>query len=135
MRHLLFAANRWEKEPLIKQKMDEDMVIVANRYTESNFVYGVANHLDLDWLMGLEAGMPKTDLVVVLDAPLKGLTSRRQTKDSYEKDLQLQTKARAAYRRLATRFGWHVIDAAGTVEEVSDAVVRTVEKGLKGWKG
>lgn len=135
VRHLLFAANRWEKEPLIKQKMHEDMIIVANRYTESNFAYGVANHLDLDWLMGLETGMPKTDLVVVLDVPLKGLTSRRPTKDSYEKDFALQTKARAAYRRLAPRFGWHVIDATGTVEEISDAVIRTVEKGLKGRKG
>ena len=87
VRHMLFAANRWEKSSLIRESQTENEVVIVNRYTESNLVYGVANGLRLDWLVALEEGLPKSDLVIVLDAPSKGLVSRRPgPKDSYEKD-------------------------------------------------
>ena len=87
VRHMLFAANRWEKVPLIREFQTENEVVIVNRYTESNLAYGVANGLRLEWLVALEEGMPKSDLVIVLDAPSASLISRRRgPKDSYEKD-------------------------------------------------
>ncbi len=112
----------------------EGKVVIVNRYTESNIAYGVANGLPVDWLLGLEEGIPKTNLVVVLDAPAPTLVSRRPSKDSYEKDNDLQRKTRAIYKELAPRFGWNVVEATGTIEHVHNSVVATVEKGLRGRK-
>lgn len=135
VRHLLFAANRWEKASFIQREEAEGKVIIVNRYTESNLVYGVANGLPVDWLLGLEAGMPKTNLVIVLDAPAPNLVSRRADKDSYEKDSELQRKSRTMYKKLARRFGWKIVDATGSKEEVHDSIVAIVEKGLRRRKG
>ena len=130
LQHMLFAANRWEKAPLISNhKLTKDVIIV-NRYSESNIVYGTANGLSLEWLIGLEEGLPKTDLVIVLDADPAGLlrSHRLGLGDSFEKNSKLQEKAQKLYRELAPRFGWKIVDASKDIETVNAAVVKMVEE-------
>jgi len=135
VRHLLFAANRWEKASTIREKQDEGSTIIVNRYTQSNLAYGAANGLPINWLVGLEAGLPKANLVIVLDAPPQGLLSRRPSKDSYENNNEVQRRTRAAYKELGPKFGWKIIDATGSVQEVHNSVVATVEEWLRARKG
>jgi dTMP kinase len=130
VRHMLFAANRWEKVSVIRRYRDEGKVIIVDRYTESNIVYGSANGLSIEWLAALEEGIPKTDLVLILDAPPKLLDSRRSVKDSYERNQDLQVRTSALYKELAPRFGWSVIDATRSVEEIHDSIVGLVKPRL-----
>jgi len=137
LQHLLFAANRWEKLEDIKSCLRAGEAIVVNRYTESNLAYGKANGLDTDWLAGLENGLPRADLVIVLDASPRSLSSRRpgNSKDVYEKSSALQGKAQKAYRELARKHGWSLIDAAGPVKDVQASVVKTVREALERDRG
>ena len=131
VRHMLFAANRWEKLELIKEFQSENDVIIINRYTESNMAYGAAHGLRLQWLVGLEEGLPKSNLVLVLDAPSKSLVSRRPgVKDAYEKDDALQDRVQALYKELAPRFGWKVIDGSGSVRQVHESIIKAVKGNL-----
>jgi dTMP kinase len=132
LQHILFAANRWEKSDKIKSYLQAGTTIIVNRYTESNLAYGRANGLDVGWLSNLEEGLPKSNLVVVLDASPRVLNARRphSIKDSYEKSSALQTKAQKAYRELARRSGWKLIDADESVGEVQALVVKTVKEAL-----
>lgn len=128
VRHMLFAANRWEMAEKLDSILSSEETIIVNRYTESNLVYGVANGLDLDWLVGLESGLPKPNLVIVLDAPVVSIVPRRPGKrDRYESDLSLQRRVRTLYKRLGSRFGWVVVDASGTVEDVHKLVLEVVK--------
>jgi dTMP kinase len=133
LQHLLFAANRWEKSDQIKSHIQVGDVIIVNRYTESNLAYGKANGLDVDWLASLENGLPRADLVIVLDASPHSLSSRRSgsSKDFYERNSALQRKAQKAYRELARTRGWKLIDADGTVRDVQTAVVTAVKEAIK----
>jgi dTMP kinase len=131
VRHMLFAANRWERKKAIEDRLERRDVVVVNRYTESNLAYGVANGLQLDWLLNLEAGLPKTDLVLVLDAPPSTFYNRRGTKkDKYESDAGLQERARKAYLELGARFGWETINAANGIQETSRLVINAVSRLL-----
>lgn len=132
LQHLLFAANRWEKKDEIKSRLRSGEVLVINRYTESNLAYGRANGLDIDWLASLEKGLPMANLVVILDASIRSLESRRPgtSKDSYERSSALQAKAKKAYRELARRRGWKLIDAGGSVADVQAEVVDTMREAL-----
>ena len=128
---MLYAVNRWENKDKLESFLARSEVTVVNRYTESNLAYGVANGLPLDWLAGLEDGLPKTDLVLVLDAPPSVLYGRRTTgKDSYERSFAIQTKAREAYKGLATKFGWKVIDASGSIQSTHLLVTAAVGRLL-----
>jgi len=137
LQHLLFAANRWEKLEDIRSCLRAGKVVVVNRYTESNLAYGKANGLDTTWLASLENGMPKADLVVVLDASPSSLSSRRpgDSKDVYEKSSALQDKAQKAYRELARKRGWSLIDADGPVGDVQASVANTVRDALERDRG
>ena len=137
LQHLLFAANRWEKLEEIKSRLRAGETIIVDRYTESNLAYGRANGLDTAWLAGLEKGLPRADLVIVLDASPHSLSSRRpgSSKDLYEKSSALQSKAQKAYRELARKHGWCLIDADGPVTDVQAEVVKTVRGALKRDRG
>jgi len=132
VRHMLFAANRWEKRDELVSILSNTNVVVVNRYSESNLAYGVANGLKLEWLINLEAGLPKADAVIVLDAPPMVLSSRRERgKDEYERDTNLQERTRAAYIKLAGDFAWKVIDARGGIQATSQQVIAVVSDSLK----
>lgn len=133
LQHLLFAANRWEKLENIKSSLRAGATIVVNRYTDSNLAYGKANGLDIAWLASLENGLPRADLVIVLDASPRSLSSRRpdKSRDLYEKSSALQDKAQKAYRELANKHGWSLIEADGPVSDVQASVVKTVREALE----
>lgn len=137
LQHLLFAANRWEKYGEIEARLRAGDVLVIDRYTESNLAYGVANGLDINWLSNLERGMPRADLVLLLDASAESLRSRRpgRSKDAYEQSSSLQSKAQNAYRRLARHRRWRLIDASGSLGEVQAAVEMAVAEALKNDRG
>ena len=84
------------------------------------------------WLANLEKGLPKANLVVVLDAAPQSLSSRRagSSKDAYEKSPALQNSARKAYRQLARRKGWKLVDANGSVEDVQNKLLKIVRDAL-----
>jgi dTMP kinase len=131
VRHMLFAANRWEELSVINECKATNDIVIVNRYTESNLAYGMAHGLSLEWLLALEKGIPKSDLVVVLDAPSKSLVTRRPgPKDSYEEDLELQTRVQMIYKELATKFGWTIIDGSRGVRSVHNSITEAVSAGL-----
>jgi len=133
VRAMLYAANRWEKKSEIESTLSKTDVTIVNRYTGSNLAYGVSSGLDLVWLMHLEEGLPKPDLVIVLDAAPARLVPRRgDRKDSYERNISLQEKAREAYLTLAKKFGWTVVNAGGGIEETRHTLTSVVTKVLDG---
>jgi dTMP kinase len=130
--HMLYAVNRWEKKTEIESLLAQSDVLIVNRYYPSNFAYGIANGLKLEWLANLEEGLPKAQLVLVLDAPASELFSRRRrAKDRNERDVAFQEKVRRAYRDLSKQLGWEVIDATVGIPKTSEAVVSAVSRALE----
>ena len=74
--HCLLAANRWEKLDEIIKSKEKNSVLIMNRYYQSNLVYGLANGLKQKWLESLDDGLPKADLVILLDVTQKESFSR-----------------------------------------------------------
>ncbi len=129
--HMLLAANRWEKKGEIESLLSRTDALTVNRYSGSNLAYGISSGLKLEWLMNLEEGLPKADLVCVLDAPPSALSSRRGfSKDRFERNAGLQERARGAYQELAGKFGWKVINAAQGIEGTNSALVRAVTEAF-----
>jgi dTMP kinase len=130
VRAMLYAANRWEKKAELEAMLSSKDVAIVDRYSGSNFAYGVSGGLQLDWLIGLESGLPEPDLTLVLDAPPAKVAPRRGSKDSYERNSDLQEKARFAYFKLAAKFGWTVVDANRGINETAERIRAAVSKAL-----
>ena len=132
VRAMLYAANRWEKKADLEAILSRTDVTIVDRYSGSNLAYGVSNGLKLEWLLHLEEGLPEPDLVLLLDASPTRLVPRRgDRKDSYERNISLQEKARDTYLRLAKQFGWSVVNADGGIEETSRGIISAVSRSLE----
>jgi dTMP kinase len=131
VRAMLYAANRWERKAELEAIMARTDATIVNRYTGSNLAYGVSNGLPLQWLANLEAGLPKPDLVLLLDAPPSALVPRRGlNKDTYERNLGLQERARKAYLGLAADPAWKVIDATQGIDGTSRLIQSAVSQAF-----
>lgn len=129
--HCLLAANRWEKLEQIKKAQEKNSILIMNRYYHSNFVYGIVNGMKLDWLENLDKGLPKSDLVIVLDVSQKEAFARKSKKrDVFEKNKTFSQKISQAYRKLAKKKNWKVIDASGTKDEVHNQILKAFSKKL-----
>ncbi len=130
--HCLLAANRWEKLKEIQEALSKNYILIMNRYYQSNLVYGKANGLDLKWLLNLDAGLPKEDLVILLDVrPKDSFTRKKSRRDKFEKNKEFAQKIIHTYRTLAKKFGWKIVNASQTQKQVHNSVKEIALKYLK----
>ena len=128
----LLSANRWEKKGEIEKMVSKGITVIMNRYYQSNLVYGISKGLKLDWLLSLDKGLPKADLVIVIDIRPKTLASRsKNVVDTFEKDLELIRRVKKNYRILANKFNWRTVEGEKSVDEVHGQVLRIVRKFVK----
>ena len=129
--HCLLAANRWEKVKDIKDAISKNSVLIMNRYYQSNLVYGLANGMNLAWLENLDEGLPKDDLVIVLDVSQKEAFSRKKTKrDEFEKNREFSKKISRAYRLLSRKKHWKIINASGSKIQVHQEILKVFAKKI-----
>ena len=101
-----------------------------NRYYHSNLVYGIANGLKEKWLQKLEDGLPKADLVIVLDTSQSDSFSRKKSKrDKFEKDKKFSKKISQIYRRLAKKHRWKIV-SSDTKQETHKEIMKIVSRKI-----
>lgn len=131
MKHLLFSANRWEKKKEIESMVANGTTVIMNRYWQSNLVYGAANDMDTSWLLRLDKGLPKEDLVIVMLVSPDVTTRRAKTLDAFESDQILAAKAYKYYLKFAKQFKWKVIDGSKSKEQVHHEIMKAIRQELK----
>ncbi len=129
--HCLLAANRWEKLNEIKLAQEKNSVLIMNRYYHSNLIYGIANGMNQKWLENLDKGLPKEDLVILLDVTQKESFRRQKThRDKFEKNEEFLKKISKIYKTIAKKKRWKIIDATKSKQEVHDEILKTFSKKL-----
>jgi len=137
--HCLLAANRWEKLNEILTAQEKNSVLIMNRYYHSNLVYGIANGLKQKWLESLDAGLPKADLVFLLDisqkesfsrTPRNKIGGKKMKRDKFEKNQEFSRKISQIYRTTAKKKHWKIIDASKSKIEVHEKILKTFSKKL-----
>ena len=137
--HCLLAANRWEKLDEILAAQEKNSVLIMNRYYHSNLVYGLANGLKQKWLENLDEGLPKADLVILLDVTQKESFSRTprnkiggkmMKRDKFEKNKEFSAKISNLYRTVAKKKRWKIINATKSKTEVHEEILKIFSKKL-----
>ncbi len=129
--HCLLAANRWEKLNKILEAQEKYSVLIMNRYYQSNLVYGIANGLKSNWLENLDSGLPKADLVILLDVSQKESFNRKKTKrDKFEKNEEFLKKITRIYRTTAKKKRWNVVNASQPKDKVHQEILNIFSKKI-----
>ena len=129
--HCLLAANRWEKLNDILKAQSKNSVLIMNRYYQSNLVYGLANGMKQNWLENLDAGLPKADLVILLDVSQHESFQRKKTnRDKFEKNKDFLKNISKIYRTTAKKKRWKIVDATKSKEEVHQEILKLFSKKI-----
>ena len=131
---LLMAADRAAHvREVVRPALAAGKVVVCDRFAPSTLTYqGVGRGLGVEAVEAVSAfatdGL-QPDLVIVLDVDDAVAARRRPVaEDRMERaGAEFHARVRAAYRELAARYGWVVVDGAGAVDAVADAVWAVVE--------
>jgi len=130
--HCLLAANRWEKLNEILAAQEKNSVLIMNRYYHSNLVYGIANGMKQKWLDNLDAGLPKGDLVILLDVTQKESFRRQKThRDKFEKNEEFLRKISKIYKITAKKKHWEIIDASKSKQEIHEEILKRLSKKIR----
>lgn len=131
---LLMAADRAEHvASVVRPALARGAWVVSDRHVPSSLVYqGVVRELGVDAVAALSAFATDDlvpDLVVVLDVDDATADARRASgSDRLEREGRaFHVAVRSAYRDLAARFGWNLVDGSGVPEVVAERLLATVE--------
>ena len=130
---LLIAADRAEHVArVIRPALERGAVVVSDRYIPSSLAYqGVARRLGIKEIADLSewaTGGLQPDLVMVFDVPAPDAERRRAVpQDRMEREpAEFRARVNQAYRDLAERFGWAVVDGTAPIDDVADEVWKLI---------
>lgn len=118
VRHVLYAANRYEHKKQIESWLSTGKILIMNRYCESNVAYGVASGLPHEWLASLESLMPESDYVFLIKITPELSLNRKEKRDKFELDLIFLQRVCQAYDALAKSRNWFTLEGGRSPDEV-----------------
>lgn len=135
---LLFTADRYEHTAEIGRMVSEGAVVICDRYYASTIAYQSAkldgDSADIAWLRGLcEPFISEPDAVILLDldpdASMSRVEVRGEAGSKFE-EIGFLRQVRSAYLGLAEDYGYSVVDASRTADEVFADVMAIIREVL-----
>jgi dTMP kinase len=131
VQHMLLSVNRWEKKEEIETMLQNGTIIIMDRYYQSNIVYGLSNGLDLNWLINLDRGLPKEDIIIILEIdPETSYKRITYNRDLFEKNLEFLLNVKQNYQKLSQVYKWRIINGEETVEKIHMKISSLVKEKL-----
>ena len=152
----LYALDRLEASPKIRQWLEEGKVVISDRFTSANMIHQAGKIEDaedrilfLAWLKEMEhgvLGVPEPDAVIYIDVPvdvsLRLLQEKRAAKnhaltserDTVEEDRQYLERSHVSARALAaSEENWHLVgcmdgDSMRAPEDIHEEVYEIVTR-------
>ena len=132
---LMFAADRdihYHNE--IKKKLDENFIVISDRYIESSIVYQSlqSEQISIEWIKDINKFAGEPDLTIILDIDSKISLARKQDEDLEKfEDLLFLDKVRDLYLTRAKQLGYYVINSNDIIEFVQEKIQKIVIDKLK----
>lgn len=130
--HLLFAANRWERNEKIRGHLLAGRNVFTDRYAFSGAAYSAArNNLGLEWCKGADRGLLAPDKIIYLNAHPEVAAKRQGYGSERYEFTEFQARVRSNFEFLRGD-DWVEIDAdnedrEAVYEQIMCAVLETID--------
>ncbi|KKU33086.1 hypothetical protein A3K29_04895 [Candidatus Collierbacteria bacterium RIFOXYB2_FULL_46_14] len=118
----LYAENRRQYEPILRELLASGDVI-AEDYIGTGLAWGITKGVDRQYLDEVNRELLKPDLEIMLDGyRFGGGIERRHRHEDVEKGVW--ERSREVHLQLAQEFGWKVVNANESSEQVHERVLQ-----------
>ncbi len=127
---ILYALDRYQNAPAIRHALQENDVVILDRYSPANYAFQGAltktaseKKALWDWIDQVEKALPQADLVIFLDVPRNvtqqnyagrdaknPLAQKGRDQDIHEADAAFEKRVHENYLQLAKERNWTVVD-------------------------
>lgn len=133
--HLLFSANRWEKQYArifvashcrkeIETLLSQGKTIICGRYAYSGVAYSGAKGMDMNWCMDPDRGLWRPDLVIYLNIAVEEAAKRAgYGAERYEK-IQFQTMVNQMFAKLLIEDNVVSVDAVQGIDAIHAQIAK-----------
>lgn len=125
----LYAQNRRDYQPQLCKKIHDGINIVAECYTGTGLAWGWTKGADLEKLIEINQGLVEPDIAILLDG--ERFVQGKEERHQHESNEQWWEQCRLNFMKLAQRFGWEVVEANQSVEEVHRDILNIIEKKVR----
>lgn len=125
---ILHVLNRTQYQPLLAEKLNKGINIVAEDYISTALAWGIGTGVKEDLMRVLNLHLIKEDKVFLLEGKRfrKGIEKKHQ----HEANSRLMHKIKRTFQKLAKREKWEVISANQSKELIQELIWRKVKKIL-----
>ncbi|MBU0596866.1 hypothetical protein KJ641_03770 [Patescibacteria group bacterium] len=125
---IIQALNRTQYEPILQEKLEQGINIIAEDYTGTGIAWGVGAGVGEDFLKLINSHLLKEDLAFLFS----GNRFREATEENHkhETDEELLNTVKQVHAKLGEEYGWLPINANLTIEEIHIQVWQEVQKHL-----
>ncbi len=124
---LLFAADRFEHvENEVVPALDEEKLVISDRYVYSSLAYQGAAGLSLEWIRKINEHAKRPDLAVFIDVEPETVVQRLKPTKSVMENLGTQRNVQKVYMKLVEKGELVRIDGNRSKQEVADDILTVV---------
>jgi dTMP kinase len=117
---ILHVLNRTQYQPILEQKLNNGINIVAEDYIGTGIAWGIGAEVDKNFLVKINSHLIKEDVIILLDG--ERFTEAIEKNHYHETNDELMNKIRQTHLELAKDFSWHVVNANQSIEKVGDEI-------------
>lgn len=125
----LYIQNRFDYQPQLCKKINDGVNIVAEDYVGTGLAWGWTKGADLEKLIESNKGLLKPDLEILLDG--ERFLQAKEENHQHESNDEFMEHCRTNHLQLAERFGWEIVDANQSIEEVQKDILGIAERKVK----
>ncbi|MBW9222568.1 dTMP kinase [Methanothermococcus sp. SCGC AD-155-C09] len=135
---LLFAADRMEHVPIIKEML-KNQHVVCDRYLYSSMVYQSIQGVELDFIININKFAIRPDVLIFLDVDIEESINRmgKRDREIFENREMLELVSKKYYEIIKNKvfepkYGYIIIDTSKkTIEEVHSEILKNLrDKGI-----
>lgn len=129
----LMARNRFDFENYIHDilygiRKEGHASVIAEMYTGTGLAYGMGDGVNKEYLLALNQNLRVPNISILLDG--ERFLESVEKGHRFEEDSIVTAKIRAIHLELAQEFGWHIVNANQSVEEVHNQIWELIKEYL-----
>ncbi|MDD3711544.1 MAG: hypothetical protein PHP37_03035 [Patescibacteria group bacterium] len=126
---IIYTLNRTQFQEKLEKYLNQGLNIITEDYTGTGMAWGMGAGIEEDFLQEINSHLLKEDLAILFDG--ERFKNAIEKNHKHEEDEEFSQKVRQIHLDLAKKYGWKIINANLSIEEISIIIENQVKEILK----
>lgn len=123
---IIYVLNRQQFEPTVQEKLNQGITIIAEDYIAGGIAWGIGTGVEETFMKKINEHLLKEDMSFLFDG--ERFVQSTEESHKHETNNVLLDNVRNVYTRLAREYGWTVVDANKSIDEIHEMLWKKINE-------